>query len=64
METFGEDVHKMISRFLDILDFRFKDIKGYEGNRPKYLEFFRELKKIEIEKLYIRFKNDFEFGGV
>ena len=63
METFDEDVYKLISRFPDILDFRLKDIKGYEGNRTKYREFFRELKKTEIEKLYIRFKNDFEFGG-
>ena len=30
METFDEDVYKLISRFPDILDFRLKDIKGYE----------------------------------
>ena len=63
METFDEDVQKLISRFPDILDFRFESIKGYQGNRTNYQEFFREVKKVEIEKLYVRFKNDFEFGG-
>ena len=72
METFDEDLHKLIFRFPEIKDLKkiekerfVKRINWhrYKGNRTEYHELFKEVEKIRIEKLYIRFKNDFEFGG-
>ena len=72
METFNDDLQHLIERFPDIEVLRkikeeeyVKSVNwhGYKGNRTDYMDFFREVKRVETEKLYIRFKNDFVFGG-
>ena len=72
METFNDDLQHLIEKFPDIEVL--KEIKedeyvqsvnwhGYKGNRTDYMDFFRQVKRVDTEKLYNRFKNDFEFGG-
>lgn len=73
IETFDSDLQKLIKKFPEYRGvFRKmankKFVRNTNYNRQKlhsthYLDLFRQITKVEIQKLYMRFKNDFEFGG-